>query len=143
MPELTGRENAHLLARLFFPEVSDLNPLVNEAIEFSELGHFIDVPFRQYSKGMQARLMLSLISAKSTDILILDEVFDGADVFFQQKLSIRMKNFIQSAGATIFVSHSADQVREVCDKVLVMNKGKIGFLGDVEAGIEYYLREGK
>jgi ABC-type polysaccharide/polyol phosphate transport system ATPase subunit len=138
LPELTGRENAFLLARLFFPEVKDLRPLVNEAIEFSELGHFLDVPFRQYSKGMQARLMLSLISAKSTDVLILDEVLDGADYFFQQKLSVRMRNFIKSAGATIFVSHSADQVREVCDQVLVMNKGKIGFMGGVEEGLDYY-----
>lgn len=138
MPDLTGRENAMLLARLFFPEIKDLKPLVNEAIEFSELGHFIDVPFRQYSKGMQARLMLSLISSKSTDLLILDEVLDGADYFFQQKLSVRMKNFIESAGATVFVSHSADQVKEVCEQVMVLNKGKIAFFGDVEEGLDYY-----
>lgn len=139
MPELTGRENAYLLGRLFFPDVRDLKPLVDEAIEFSELGHFIDVPFKQYSKGMQSRLMLSLISSRSTDILILDEVFDGADVFFQQKLAVRMKNFIKAAGATVFVSHSADQVRDVCEQVLVLNKGKIGFMGGVEEGISYYL----
>lgn len=143
MPDLTGRENAFLLARLFFPEVKDLAPLVNEAMEFSELGHFLDVPFRQYSKGMQARLMLSLISAKATDILILDEVLDGADHFFQQKLSVRMKNFIKAAGATIFVSHSAEQVREVCEQVLVMNKGKIGFIGGVEEGLTYYYENNK
>lgn len=138
MPDLTGRENAFLLARLFFPEIRNLAPLVNEAMEFSELGHFLDIPFRQYSKGMQARLMLSLISSKSTDVLILDEVLDGADYFFQQKLSVRMKNFIKSAGATIFVSHSAEQIREVCDQVLVLNHGKIGFFGEVNAGLEYY-----
>ena len=138
MPDLTGRENAFLLARLFFPEMKDLKPLVNESLEFSELGHFLDIPFRQYSKGMQARLMLSLVSSQPTDILILDEVLDGADYFFQQKLSVRMKNFIKSTGATIFVSHSADQVREVCDVVLVMNKGKLGFFGGVEEGLEYY-----
>ena len=88
---------------------------------------------------MQSRLMLSLISARSTDLLILDEVFDGADVFFQKKLAVRMKNFIQAAGATVFVSHSADQVREVCEQVLVLNNGKIGFMGGVEEGIAYYL----
>lgn len=140
MPELTGRENARLLARLFFPDVKDISDLVNDAIEFSELGHFIDVPFKQYSKGMQARLMLSLISARSSDILILDEVFDGADVFFQQKLSVRMKKFIDSSGATIFVSHSPDQIRSVCDTVLVINNGKVGFFGEVEQGLEYYLK---
>jgi ABC-type polysaccharide/polyol phosphate transport system ATPase subunit len=73
--------------------------------------------------------MLSLISSQATDILILNEVLDGADYFFQQKISVRMKQFIASAGATVFISHSADQIREICDQVLVMNKGKIGFLG--------------
>lgn len=139
MPELTGRENAMLLARLFFPELKDVTSIVNEAIEFSELGHFIDVPFRQYSKGMQSRLLLSLISAQSSDLLILDEVFDGADIFFQQKLAKRMKDFIQKAGATVFVSHSVEQIREVCNLVMVMDKGKLTYFGEVEKGLEHYL----
>jgi ABC-type polysaccharide/polyol phosphate transport system ATPase subunit len=139
MPELTGRENATLLARLFFPKVKDITPIVNEAIEFSELGHFIDIPFKQYSKGMQSRLILSLVSAHSTDILILDEVFDGADIFFQKKIAQRMKNFIENAKATIFVSHSSDQIREVCNSVMVLHEGKIRFFGDVEEGIGNYL----
>lgn len=140
MPELTGRENAHLLARLFFPEIADVTPLVNEAIEFSELGHFIDVPFKKYSKGMQSRLMLSLVSSKATDILILDEVFDGADVFFQKKLAERMKAFIKNSGATIFVSHSPEQIRQVCNQVLVLHQGKVLYFGEVEEGIERYLK---
>jgi len=139
MPELTGRENATLLARLFFPKVKNIIPIVNEAIEFSELGHFIDIPFKQYSKGMQSRLILSLVSAYTTDILILDEVFDGADIFFQKKITERMKNFIDSAKATIFVSHSSDQIREVCNTVMVLHEGKIRYFGDVEKGIESYL----
>jgi ABC-type polysaccharide/polyol phosphate transport system ATPase subunit len=141
MPDLTGRENAYLLARLFFPKERDLKTLVEESIEFSELGHFIDVPFRQYSKGMQSRLMLSLISSKPTDILILDEVFDGADVFFQKKLSIRMKKFIENAGATIFVSHSADQIKQVCNTLMVLKDGKISFFGDVEKGLDHYMQQ--
>lgn len=138
-PELTGRENAMLLARLFFPLERDLLPIVNEALEFSELGHFVDVPFKQYSKGMQSRLILSLISAKTADILILDEVFDGADVFFQKKLADRMMKFIERAGATIFVSHSFDQIRQVCNQVMVIHQGRIVFLGEVEEGFEKYI----
>lgn len=140
MPELTGRENAYLLARLFYPYEKDLPSLVNEALDFSELGHFVDVPFRQYSKGMQSRLLLSLISSRPADILILDEVFDGADVFFQQKLSLRMKDFIAQAGATIFVSHSFEQVRQVCNQVMIMDKGKMLYMGEVEDGLEHYLK---
>lgn len=138
MPELTGKENAMLLARMFFPKERNIVPIVNEAIEFSELGHFIDIPFKQYSKGMQSRLLLSLISAKTTDILILDEVFDGADVFFQKKIAERMKTFIEKAGSTVFVSHSPEQVRQVCNKVMVLSKGKIHFFGEVEEGIQSY-----
>ena len=140
MPELTGRENAILLARLFFPKVKDVLPLVNETIEFSELGHFIDIPFKQYSKGMQSRLILSLVSSKTTDILILDEVFDGADIFFQEKIANRMKALIDNAGATVFVSHSTEQIRQVCNKVMVINGGKILYFGEVEEGIEAYMR---
>ncbi len=139
MPELTGRENAYLLARLFFPKSNDIETIVNESIEFSELGHFIDVPFKKYSKGMQSRLMLSLISSKTTDILILDEVFDGADMFFKTKLASRMMKFIESAGATIFVSHSIEQIREVCNQLLVLNQGKVHFFGDIEEGIKSYI----
>jgi ABC-type polysaccharide/polyol phosphate transport system ATPase subunit len=140
IPDLTGKENAYLLARLFFPGLKDLKPIVEEALNFSELGHFIDIPFHQYSKGMQSRLLLSIISAVPTDLLILDEVFDGADVFFQQKLADRMKGFIEKAGATIFVSHSIEQIRKVCNKVMILNHGKVHFEGDVEAGWAEYLK---
>jgi ABC-type polysaccharide/polyol phosphate transport system ATPase subunit len=140
IPELTGRENAYLLARLFFPTLKDLKPIVEEAIEFSELGHFIDIPFLQYSKGMQSRLLLSLISGVPTEILILDEVLDGADIFFQKKLAHRMQSFIRNAGATIFVSHSLDQIRQVCNEVLVLHKGKIQYMGPVEPGWKEYLK---
>jgi ABC-type polysaccharide/polyol phosphate transport system ATPase subunit len=139
MPELTGRENAKLLARLFFPELVDVSSVVNDAVEFSELGHFIDIPFKQYSKGMQSRLILSLISARATELLILDEVFDGADIFFQKKIAERMKKLIQAAGATIFVSHSIEQVRELCNQVMVLHQGRIHFFGEVTPGIEKYL----
>jgi ABC-2 type transport system ATP-binding protein len=138
--ELTGRENAYLLARLFFPTMKNLRPVVEEAIEFSELGHFIDVPFMNYSKGMQSRILLSLISSVPSEILILDEVFDAADIFFQKKFAARMRKFIESAGATIFVSHNVDQIRQVCNHLIVLNKGKIHFQGGIEEGYQEYLK---
>lgn len=139
MPELTGRENAYLLARLFYPHLKDLRPIVEEALEFSELGHFADIQFKQYSKGMQSRLALSIISSVPADLLILDEVFDGADVFFQTKIAARMKKLIENSGAVIFVSHSADQVRDLCNRVILLEKGKIQFDGPVHEGLTIYL----
>ena len=136
--ELTGRENAYLLARLLFPKIANLSAIVEEAIEFSELGHFIDVPFCNYSKGMQSRLILSLISSVPTDVLLLDEVLDGADIFFQKKIAQRMESFIKASGATIFVSHSYDQIKQVCTSLVVLHKGRIHFQGSVEEGWDVY-----
>src|SRR5690606_40243843 len=115
IPELTGRENAYLLSRFIFPHISkeERKRIVEEALDFTELGHFLDTPYRTYSKGMQARLSLSIISSKPTDLLILDEVFDGADEFFQAKISKRVLDMIHNSGSVIFVSHSPDQVIQI------------------------------
>ena len=139
-PELTGRENARLLAHFLFPEVSDLDALVEEALEFSELGKFIEFPYHIYSNGMQIRLCLSLISARPTDILILDEVFDGADAFWREKISRRVLEMIENCGAVIFVSHSADQITRVCNRLIVLHNGEIIHDGAVADGLERYRR---
>ncbi|MFI5360464.1 MAG: ABC transporter ATP-binding protein [Elusimicrobiota bacterium] len=142
-PELTGMENARLLAELLYPEEGfDRERLVREAAEFSELGKFLDVPYRLYSNGMQARLCLSLVSGTPCDLLILDEVFEGADAFFREKISARILDMISASGAVLFVSHSEDQIIRVCSRLLVISGGRIVHDGDVEAGLELYAREG-
>lgn len=137
-PELTGRENAMLLAELLFPGEPDKDRLVEEALDFSELGEFLDMPFRIYSKGMQARLGLSMAALKASDLLILDEVFDGADAFFKEKISRRMRELVRDSGAVIFVSHEPLQIKEVCNRLLLLNDGKIIFDGDVDEGLKVY-----
>lgn len=137
-PELTGRENAELLSHFLFPDHPERSDIVREALEFSELGHFLDMPYRIYSKGMQSRLCLSLVSCRPHEIVILDEVFDGADVFFQEKVAARMLKMIKDSGAVLFVSHSAEQIRNICTRVIVMSKGVIVHDGDVEAGLRAY-----
>ncbi|MFN7454834.1 MAG: ABC transporter ATP-binding protein [Pseudobdellovibrionaceae bacterium] len=137
-PELTGRENAELLAEFMYAEASDRAELVKEALEFSELGTFLDTPFKNYSNGMQARLCLSLVSARPTDRLILDEVFEGADLFFKQKISQRVLKMIHDSGAVIFVSHDPAQMKEVCNRVLILNQGELIFDGSPEEGHEIY-----
>ncbi|MBI3543174.1 MAG: ABC transporter ATP-binding protein [Deltaproteobacteria bacterium] len=87
---------------------------------------------------MQARLCLSMISCRPCDILILDEVFDGADAFFREKISSRILKMIESSGAVLFVSHGMEQVRRVCNRVLVLKEGAVVFDGDVETGIKLY-----
>lgn len=140
LPELTGRENANLLARFMYPKLSksELENLVREALEFSELRNFIDTPYKYYSNGMQTRLTLSLISAYPCELLILDEIFDGADQFFRNKVSKRVLEMIEKSGAVIFVSHSTENVRIACNRVVVLNKGEIIFDGNVDEGIKVY-----
>lgn len=137
-PELTGRENLDLLSELIFPEEENKKQLVESAIEFSGLNEFIDAPFRLYSNGMQSRLYLSLISSRPADLFILDEVFEGADHIFSEKVSKQMLGTIKKSGAVLFVSHSVDQVLKVCNKVIVLHHGKILFEGDVKEGLSFY-----
>ncbi len=137
-PDLTGRENAELLAELLYPEHRNRAELVAEALEFSELGDFLDVPYRTYSNGMQARLCLSIVTCAPSDLLILDEVFEGADRFFRERAAQRVLSMINRSGAVLFVSHSADQVRRACNRTVVLSGGKIVFDGGVEEGIAFY-----
>jgi ABC-type polysaccharide/polyol phosphate transport system ATPase subunit len=141
-PELTGRENAQILVRLMYPElsISDQDSLLQEALSFAELGHFLDIPFRRYSSGMQSRLCLSVATATSSDIFILDEVFEAADKAFKEKISRRILNLIDKSGVVFFVSHSEDQIRRVCNRALVLNKGQLQFFGNLEEGLEIYHR---
>jgi ABC-2 type transport system ATP-binding protein len=137
-PELTGRENASLLAELLYAGDKDIKNLTAEALQFSELGPSLDKPFKFYSRGMQTRLGLSLSAIRPSDLLILDEVFDGADMFFRDKISARMLDVVHQSGAVIFVSHSVEQIRKVCNRVVVLQNGSIIFDGAVEEGLQCY-----
>ena len=140
LPELSGRENLQILTHFFFPDVDkkEREKIMAEAEEFSELGKYMDVPFKLYSKGMRARLFLSLISSKPSDLLVLDEVFNGADHFFSEKITHRIKQLILQSGAVIFVSHSHELISEVCNRVIVFDNKKIIFDGTPEEGVQYY-----
>ncbi|MBV2168597.1 MAG: ABC transporter ATP-binding protein, partial [Bdellovibrio sp.] len=125
-PELTGRENVHLLLHYIYPQdVKEHQAMAEEIIDFSGLGSFADAPFRLYSNGMQARLCLSLISAKSSPILVLDEVFDGADQEFQKRISQRILKLVDSSQTAFFVSHSPEQIRQLCNRALVLSHGSL------------------
>ena len=129
---LTGRENAYLLGELIFPHLSkkELSSRIEEALDFSELGKFLEAPFYPYSRGMQARLFLSVVTAYPTELLILDEVYDGADEFFQVKMQSRMHDVIKNSGAVIFISHNAELVSEVCNRAIVLHENEVLFDGE-------------
>jgi len=138
--ELTGRENAMMLVELMYPTLSssEKKDIIEDAINFSELNEFIDIPYNKYSKGMQSRLCLSLISARPGDLLVLDEVFDGADQFFKEKITKRVVSMIKSSGASFIVSHNPEHLRTTCNRLIVIDNKKIVFDGGIEAGINFY-----
>lgn len=139
-PELSGKENAQLVSRLLYPELSQksLYKIVEESITFSELEDFKDVAIKNYSKGMSTRLFLSLITALPTDLLILDEVFDGADEFFKIKFQSRLQNIIEASKATIFINHDSYMLKRYINRAIVIDQGEIVFDGNPLKGFFLY-----
>lgn len=139
-PDLSGKENAWILTNLLFSNYSkaEREEIIKDSLEFSELGHFVHAPFKQYSKGMKTRLFLSVVSARPSDLLILDEVFSGADTFFNEKITARVEKMIAQSGAVIFISHIEDIVNRVCNRGIVLHNKQIAFDGDIKKATEFY-----
>jgi ABC-type polysaccharide/polyol phosphate transport system ATPase subunit len=138
-PELSGRENAEVLCKIYFPELlNEHKDILEEALDFSELGEYVDAPIKTYSNGMLVRLTLSLLSSRPAEVLILDEVFDGADEFFREKLNQRVRNMIDNSGAVVFVSHYQTQVETICNRAILLVGGKIIFDGSLDKAFGQY-----
>lgn len=139
-PDLTGRENAVVLVELLYSEltVHEKKELIEEAVNFSELHEHIDTPVKNYSRGMKARLFLSLLTFRGTDLLVIDEAFGGTDQFFTEKLSIRIQQLISKCGAVVIVSHSTEEIKKYCNRIIVLHDKKIAFNGSTNEGVEFY-----
>ncbi len=140
-PDLTGRENAQVLIELLFTKCTSAEraEILKEALEFSEIGDFADTPVNTYSKGMKARLYLSVVTSQKADLVILDEVFGGTDVFFTEKFKNRIKRFIKDSGAVVMVSHDVETIKEYCNRTIVLANKKVKFDGALAPGIAKYL----
>jgi len=131
--DLTVKENAYLRGALLGYTRKFMDETYDQIIEFAELKEFEDRPFKQLSSGMKSRLAFSIASLVKPDILILDEVLSVGDGAFRKKSEAKMKEIINSGATTILVSHSLNQVRTMCNKILWLHKGKqITFGSDVQ-----------
>ena len=136
--DLTGRENVFLNgAILGYPE-QFLKEKYGEIVEFSELGQFIDVPLRNYSSGMVMRLAFSIATVVQPDILIVDEILAVGDADFQEKSKRRMLELMGGGTTVLFVSHSLEQIQEMCDRVLWLEKGRLKMAGKTETVCAMY-----
>ena len=137
--DLTVRENAYLRGAMLGYTRKFMDETYEAIIDFAELREFEDRPFKQLSSGMKSRLAFSIASLVEPDILILDEVLSVGDGAFRKKSEAKMREIISGGTTTILVSHSLPQVRELCDKVLWLHKGRqIAFGSNVDELCDKY-----
>ena len=135
---LTGRENIHLYGSIL-GHSKDMMDSITDGIQFSELHDFIDEPLRTYSSGMKARLGISVATAVKPDILLIDEVLGVGDHWFQEKKSgKRSEKMMDDSNTVVIVSHSFGLLKEICDQMVMMEKGRIRIIGTPDEVIAKY-----
>lgn len=136
--DMTGRENIFLNGAILGYSEEFLKSRYQAITDFAEIGEFIDVPLRNYSSGMVARLAFSVATVIEPEILIVDEVLSVGDAAFQEKSRARMTELMGGGTTVLFVSHSMEQIRQMCTKVVWMDHGQVRMEGDVQTVCDAY-----
>ena len=138
--ELTGRENVYMNGAILGMTKAEIDAKMEDIIEFSEVRDFIDTPVKRYSSGMYVKLAFSVAAHLDSEIMIMDEVLAVGDMAFQKKCLNRMKDAAKKEGRTVlYVSHNMNTIRQLCDRCIVLSKGKVVYEGDVESAIAVYM----
>lgn len=139
-PEMTGRENIYLNGAILGMTKAEIDSKIEEIIDFSEVRKFIDTPVKRYSSGMYVKLAFSVAAHLDSEIMIMDEVLAVGDMAFQKKSLGKMREAAKVEGRTVlYVSHNMSTIRRLCDRCIVLDKGRVIFDGDVEDAIQLYL----
>ena len=139
-PEFSGRENILLGGALHGFGREEMDERIDEIVEFSELGDFIDVPVKAYSSGMQLRLGFSIVAHLDADVMLIDEILAVGDESFQRKCLARVSERMEAGATLVLVSHDPTAVERVCRRVVVLDHGKVEFDGPVADGLLFYHR---
>ena len=134
----TGRENALLYGSILGHSEQEMNEKIEDIIEFSELGSFIDEPLRTYSAGMKARLGLAVASAINPNILLIDEVLGVGDPNFREKSKKKILDMVKGASTVVVVSHSFGLMTDICDRVVLIEKGRVELVAEPQLAIKRY-----
>jgi lipopolysaccharide transport system ATP-binding protein len=137
-PELSGEENVWLNASVYGLNRAEIAALYPQVVEYSGLEHFMDTPLKSYSAGMQMRLGFAIAAHLDPEILLLDEIFAVGDAEFQQKCRATLQTFRAQGRAILFVSHTPSAIRAMCDRVCVLEQGRVHFDGDIDEGLARY-----
>ena len=137
---LTGRENIYLSGTLLGFSREQINEKIDDIIEFSELGKFVDRPVKTYSSGMHSKLAFSITAILETEIMLVDEVLSVGDAKFKKKSYDKMKSLIEDSNRTvIIVSHSTDALQKLCDSILWIHDGEFKMMGKTEEVLPEYI----
>ena len=136
-PQLTGRDNVFLNAAILGMSEAETKRKFDQIVEFADIGKFLDTPVGHYSSGMFSRLGFAVAVHTDSDIFLMDEVLAVGDRPFKRKCMARMQEIRKEGRTMLYVSHAPGSVRKMCDRVLVLEKGVLGFDGPVDAGIRF------
>ncbi len=138
--EMTGRENVYMNGAILGMTRAEVDAKMEQIIEFSEVREFIDTPVKRYSSGMYVKLAFSVAAHLDSEIMIMDEVLAVGDMAFQKKCLDKMRQTASQDGRTVlYVSHNMNTIRQLCDRCIVLDQGKVVFAGDTEEAIEVYM----
>lgn len=139
--DLSARENIYLNGAVLGYSRAEMNKKAESILDFAELWDFVDVPLKNYSSGMVARLGFSIATAHTPDILIVDEVLGVGDYKFQEKCENRINEIVDTGATVLFVSHSIQQVKKLCKHAVWLNKGQQMMYGDIEEVCAAYMKQ--
>ncbi len=136
-PQLTGRDNVYLNAAILGMSEQETNKKFEQIVEFADIGRFLDTPVGFYSSGMFSRLGFAVAVHTDSDIFLVDEVLAVGDKPFKKKCLARMQEIKDEGRTLLYVSHAAGSVRKMCERVMVLEKGVLGYDGPTDEGIKY------
>lgn len=136
--EATGIENIYLRGAMLGLSFDEIRALVPSIVEFSELGDWVHQPIHRYSSGMSLRLAFSITTAVRSDILLLDEWLGAGDAAFLRKARARMQSMVEDARMVVLATHNLNLMRSQCNQAMVLEEGKLVFMGDLDTAIEKY-----
>lgn len=139
--DLTARENIYLNGAILGYSKDFLDSKFDEIVEFSELREFLDVPVKNFSSGMVAKLAFSISTIVDPEILIVDEILSVGDIKFQEKSKNKMMSMINGGTTVLYVSHSLDSIRELCNKVVWLEHGKVVMAGETNKVCDAYYKK--
>lgn len=140
-PDLTGRENVYMNGAILGMKKKEIDQKLDEIIDFSEIRDFIDTPVKRYSSGMYVKLAFAVASHLNSEIIIMDEILAVGETPFQIKCINKMKEIANSGKTVLYVSHNLNTVKQLCNRCIVLDKGKLVYSGDTESSIKYYMEQ--